>query len=210
MSEQEILDNLNNNKVRIIEILTRNNWQFFKYYFLLSEKYLANNLDDEFKVVFSQFYVMNGPMGLNDLQKNEFFRLLSVRENSLGNILRSLHSINGYKNSHKLYLSFATKLLHTIDNNLPIYDRNIASILDLPVQTSDAQLEEKIKNRLEIYTELEKKFSNLLNNIGIKNTIDNFRNELRSKAVEGNFIWQDNLIKEVKILDSLLWAMYSV
>ena len=40
---------------------------------------------------------MNGPMGLNDFQKNEFFKLLSAKENDLEKVLRTLYEIPGYR-----------------------------------------------------------------------------------------------------------------
>lgn len=118
MEIEQIKSYFNKHKSEIVKKLSANRWRHFRDYFLIKEKFSKNILDDNFRNVFCAFYVVNGPMGLNDAQKNEFFKLLSLKENSLEKILKTLYEVPSYGQKQKLYLSFATKLLHTIDNNL--------------------------------------------------------------------------------------------
>lgn len=210
MKVEKIINHLNQCKSEIIKVLSVNNWRHFRDYFLIRGKFIKNDFDDQFKGVFCGFYIMNGARGLIRPQKNEFFKLLSSRETDLGKILKVLYEIPGYRNSRRLFLSFGTKLLHTINEKLPIYDGNIAHVLKLPAQTYPVSLEERIKNRIDIYEELKNKFNVLLANVEIRYYLKGIRQELQSKARFDKFNWQDKYILDTKLLDSLLWALYSI
>lgn len=210
MDIEKIIDNLNQHKEKIIERLLLNNGGHFVRYFLIREKFLKDNIDDGFQRDFCYFYVMNGARGLNGPQKEVLFKLLLLKENSLSNILKNLYEIPGYGDKHKLFLSFGTKLLHTIDKNLPIYDGNIAHILELPKQASLSSLEEKIQNRISIYNELKECFKILLGNIEIKNYLKDIRQDFCSRTKQVGFDWKDNLISDTKLLDSLLWVLHTI
>ncbi len=210
MEIKKIINYFNQYKPEIVKALIVNNWRHFKDYFLIREKYLSKNLNDQFKKIFCGFYVMNGARGLNKLQKNEFFKLLSSQETDLEKILKTLYEIYGYKNSHKLFLSFGTKLLHTINEKLPIYDGNIAYILELPAQIYSVSIEERMNNRISIYNDLKRKFNVLLANIEIQMHLKDVRQELQNKAELDKFDWGDKYISDTKLLDSLLWALYPI
>jgi len=206
----KIVNQLNQHKSEIIKILLAKNWRHFKYYFSIRDKFLSGNLDKQFRKDFCNFYIMNGARGLNNLQKDEFFELLSSGELVLDKILKVLHATPGFSNSHKLFLSFATKLLHTRDKTFPIYDGNIAFVLELPKQLHLPSLEEKVKNRIDIYNDLKNKFSKLLASVKVNSYLKDIRSELHNKASFDQFEWRDDLISDTKLLDSLLWALYSV
>lgn len=210
MELKKIKNYLKQHKSEIIKVLSANNWRHFRDYFFIKEKYLSNNIDDQFEKVFCGFYILNGARGLNKTQKKEFFRLLSSRENDLRKILESLYIIPGYKNSCRLFLSFGTKLLHTINEKLPIYDGNIANVLELPIKSYPVSFEEKIKNRIDIYKVLKEKFNVLLADVEIRNYINNVRQELQNKAKLNGFLWQNKYISDTKLLDSLLWALFPI
>lgn len=210
MKIEEIINNLNQYELKIIEKLSENKWRHFEKYIKIREGFLNNRFDEDFRGVFCSFYTLNRV--LNDSQKTEFFNLLSSKETNLEKILRKLYKIPGHKNNHKLFLSFGTKLLHTINGNLPIYDTNIAKILALP-RPSDSkllELEEKIKNRVDIYNDLKKRFNELLTNIKINKYLKSIRKKLHYKADIDEFQWQNEYISDTKLLDSSLWALYFI
>ena len=210
MNTKKIINDLNQYEAEIIKVLSGDNWNHFESYFKIKEKFLKNDFDDQFKSIFCSFYIMNGARGLNNLQKDEFFKLLSLRETDLEKILKILYEVPGYKNSHKLFLSFGTKLIHTIDEKLPIYDGNIAYVLKLAKQTYPVLLEERIKDRIDIYKELKNKFNVLLTSVEVSDYLKGFRKELQNRARLDKFNWQDKLVLDTKLLDSLLWALYSI
>jgi len=205
MKLEQIVSDLIKYKTEIVKKLAASHWL---PYFLIKEKFSNSVFDDEFKNRFCGFYIMNGPMGLNNFQKNEFFRLLSAKQNDLEKVLRTLYEIPGYGGKHKLFLSFGTKLLHTIDNNLPIYDRNIANVLEL-INQAMGTVEEKIKNRIDIYIELKNNFVLLLKNPKVVDFLQNIREEIQKESVSNNFEWKSSLVSDVKLLDSSLWALYT-
>jgi hypothetical protein len=133
--------------------------------------------------------------------------LLASGERNIEIIWRELYSIPGHGRRPRLFLSFGTKLVHTIDGTLPIYDRNIASVLGLPPQTQGVSLEDKIVNRLAIYRELQDKSAKLLKDERIGKYLTELRRELSEKA-RNDCDWQVNLISREKLLDSALWALY--
>jgi len=209
MEIEQITSYFNKHRSEIVKKLSANGWRHFRDYFLIKKKFSNNILDNNFKNVFCTFYRVNGPMGLNDVQKNEFFKILSQKESSLEKILRSLYKISGYGEKHKLFLSFGTKLLHTIDNNLPIYDRNIANVLELTNQATGT-LEARIKNRIDIYVELKNNFILLLKDQKIVDFLQDIRKEIHKESARNNFEWKNSLISDVKLLDSSLWALYTI
>jgi hypothetical protein len=204
---KKIINDFNRYKPEIIKYLSQHNWQHFDYYFKIRKKIKENNLDNEFKRDFCYFYAMNGMRGLNDKQKDEFFKLVKLRENNLEKILETLHKIPGYGKKQKLFLSFGTKLLHTINTNLPIYDGNIAYVLKLTNPTYPNSLKVRIKNRINVYDELKNRFKVLLANPGICSYLIETRKELSKTAGIDCFEWKDNYIFNTKLLDSLLWAL---
>ena len=210
MNIEKIIGQLNKYTPEIVQVLSINNWANFRLYYQIKEEYLNKPISDEFKNVFAIFYILNGPNGLNNKQKNKFFELLETRETSLPKILAGLYEIPGYQGFHSLFLSFGTKLLHTLDNSLPIYDRNIASLLELPTQEPYESLEEGSKNRVYIYNELKNDFTILLDNQEIKSCLVNFRKHLIQATDIDGFEWKDGLLSETKLLDSVLWALYTV
>ncbi len=210
MDIYKLKDDLRNYKSRIINQLSKNKWKFFNYYFNINENYRNNNINEEFKKSFCNFYRLNGARGLNNDQKIEFFKLLERKENNIEKILSSLYEIPGYGNRKRLELSFSSKLLHTLNNNLAIYDNNISEVLKLNKKKILDNFEQKLKNRLDIYEELQRKFKVLLKDKDIINYLVSIREELKNKAKSENFDWKDDLMTEVKLLDFVLWALFSV
>lgn len=203
MKDELIIKNVNQFNEEIIEMLTSH----FNNYLFIKQEFSKNNTSDELKKSFCYFYKLDGPGGLNYPQKMMFFSLLSKNEADLENILVALYEVLGNKNSHSLYLSFASKLIHTLNNELPIYDKNISNILDLPKQINSTSLEKKIENRMHIYAELKRRFRLLLINREIEAILKKNRNYFDSKS---NFNWKNNLVSDTKLLDSILWALYQV
>ena len=210
MDEKQIINGLYKYKNEIIGLLKANNWKHFGDYFFIMAKYANGNFDEDFQKVFCRFYILNGARGLTHSQKEIFFKLLHQKKLSLNKIIKTLYNIPGYQNSRRLFLSFGTKLLHTTDTNLPIYDGNIANVLGLIKQKNLNTLEEKISNRLGIYDELKSQFISLMSNNKIRHYLIDIRQKLKKVASSEGFNWQDKLLSDPKLLDSTLWALYSI
>ena len=122
--QKHILSNINSRSV--------DNYIFIKKEFAKGD--ILNN--KEFQSRFKSFYRMN-TAGLSIEQKKRFFELLSDKEQNLEYILSELHKIPRINRSHSIQFSFATKLIHTVNNNKPIYDINIGKITDVKVKGSN-------------------------------------------------------------------------
>jgi len=208
MNIKKIIDDLNEFRDEIVEKLREKDWRHFRLYFEITEKFRERKIEEEFKRVFCNFYRTRGLAGD---PKKEFFKILwSKKKDDFEEVLRDLHKAGREKDKQKLFLSFVTKLLHTKNTNLPIYDGNIASVLELPSQRQSAKLEEKIRNRVEIYEELKSDFDVLLKDGNIKEYLNGIRKELSSIAKNDKFEWKDDLISDKKLLDSLLWALHPI
>jgi hypothetical protein len=206
MRDELIIKSINKYNTEIIKkLLSR---RHFQDYIFIKQEFSKNGVASEkFKKSFCRFYILNGPMGLNFSQKIKFFALLSKKEDSLKKILSALYKVSGFGNLQKLYLVFASKLIHTLDNSIPIYDSQIASILDLPNQINGISLKERLENRMHIHDELKRRFDVLLENKKIAAILKKNRKYFVSC---GNLKWQDNLITNTKLLDSILWALHIV
>jgi hypothetical protein len=197
MEIQKIRDSLEKNKATILQSLKNSN--HFKDYLFIKDRFGSGQISGEFKGRFDTFYVLNGARGMNDAQKERFFNLLVSRESNIENVLLSLYKIPGYGNRNRLFLSFATKLLHTLNDSLPIYDRNVAYVLGLHNPQYPPTLEDRIKNRISIYEELKTNLSLLLQDAWIQNYLKSMRDELDINS---------NTVSDEKLLDSLLWTLY--
>lgn len=86
-----------------------------------------------FQFVFRSYYRIDNA-GLTSDWKVRYFEFLSQRERSLRTILEGLYHIQTKKKVKSLQVSFATKLLHTLDTSQPIYDSKVTELLGLPVK----------------------------------------------------------------------------
>lgn len=207
MNKEQLIKDLVAYEPLIIKELTKNNGKLFNDYLYINKKYKQGKLDIDFENKFCNFYRLNQTFSLE--QKRKFFTLLEIKEKNLKNILKELYKIPNLNKENKLELSFSTKLLHTLDNNLPIYDINISSILNLTKQ-SKVSFQFDLNNRLYIYQELKYNINLLLKDSSINNYLNNFNQLLVNQANLNNFFWSNNLITKTKLLDFILWSLYNL
>ena len=111
-------------------------------------------------------------------------------------ILRELHEIPTKRNLKTIQFSFATKLLHTIDNHLPIYDAEASRILG--VRVSGKTKDEKIKSCIGTYKKMKSIYLEILNDKEILKLIKKFKEKFKLK---------ENEITNEKILDFIIWSL---
>ena len=150
--------------------------------------------DSEFQSRFKQFYRMNSA-GLSNFQKRRFFELLENEESDIKYILKELYKIPTLKKTHSIQFFFTTKLLHTINNNKPIFDKMIGKVMDKNVEGKSK--EEKIQSCVDIYKFLDKLYSALIKNSRIKKIIFKFRIKFNANR---------RVISDIKVLDFIIWS----
>jgi hypothetical protein len=146
-----------------------------------------------FQKTYKRFYRLGRNFG--DKLSKRYFELLQRREGNIEKILIELSKIKGSNNKFSVWLAFASKLIHTIDNNQPIYDSRVAKILNIKSNYNIKGIDRRINDRLVTYDLLKKKFGEILANQEIKRIIHNFK-----KRLEVN-------INNVKMLDFILWKL---
>lgn len=178
--QKEILDNVSSESVAV--------------YLWLRNEYKKKKRDDIFEFVFKSYYQLNHG-GLGDSLKNKYFELLNKKVSNLELILNSLYKISSLKNKKTIQFSFTTKLLHTLDDRLPIYDHEVGIVTGLTVRGVSKR--KKIESAKEIYIKLENLYFELLKNNNIKKVIKRFRKKFKLSY---------NQISDQKVLDFILWS----
>ncbi len=112
----------------------------------------------------------------------------------MNTILEGLYHIPTRRKVKSLQFSFATKLLHTLDTNPPIYDSIVAELLDLPVKKGK-DFAANINTCIAVYGKLQDAQQQLLSDEGIMNQIAALKARYNSQ------------ISDKKALDFLLWSV---
>ena len=146
-----------------------------------------------FQFVFRSYYRIDNA-GLTSDWKVRYFKFLSERERSLKTILEGLYHIPTKKKVKSLQFSFATKLLHTLDTNQPIYDSKVAELLGLPVKKGK-DFAANINTCIAVYGKLQEAQQQFLSDEGIMNQIAALKARYNSQ------------ISDEKALDFLLWSV---
>ena len=110
-------------------------------------------------------------------------------------IFNKLSKIPRRKGDYAVELSFVSKLIHTIDNNQPIYDSRIAKIFDIKSNYDIKDINERINDRLAMYNLLKRKFNEILTSQEARELVKDFKEELKVN------------IGDVKMLDFILWQL---
>ena len=180
------------------KILSSLNPESLEVYRFLKSEYSKGDIikNHVFKFTFRSFYRIDNAKFSNKL-KDKYFELLSKKEDNLGIILSELHRIPNLKGLNCIHFSFATKLLHTLDNNNPIYDTEVSRVLHITTIKKGTK-EVKIKSCEEKYLKLKEIHESLLKDKEIQKLISRFRK---------NFNVKPEHISDVKVLDFIVWSL---
>lgn len=196
----KLISNLSLSRDSIIDKLEKRKNDVDRYFYIASVFAQNEPISDneEFKDTYKNFYVMK-TAGLSQQHFDKYFEMLDEQVSNLERILNELYEIKTLKQQNSLQFSFATKLLHTVNNNLPIYDKQVKITLGLPdpYKYSDNSRYKKTRAILAYYENLKMIYRQLLENASVKKLIDDIRK---------NFGWTANQINDVKILDFVLWV----
>ncbi len=192
----EVINLIKEYREEIFNKLSEDKKSFEDYSYLSTEFKTVNNVvnNEEFKRTYRRFYVLNAG-GLGQRLIDRYFELLQKRETNLKNILVELSEIPRLNGKPAILLSFASKLIHTVDNNKPIYDSRIAKIFNIKLNYNIKGIKEKIDDRLVQYNLLKERFSKILKDQEVKKIIKDFKERLKVDIVD------------VKMLDFILWKL---
>jgi len=190
---EEIIQQIDEKQVKIFENL---DCESIKVYSFIKNEYAQGNVQNlVFQFVFRKFYGLDNA-GLSDEMKKCFFKLLAEKQTDLKTILTELYDLHRKKGDNSIQFSFATKLLHTIDNSKPIFDKEIESVTYSRPKHSDKDI--RIQSYIEFYNKLERLNAELLESDKIQTFISKFRFEFQVDKEK---------ISDVKALDFIMWSL---
>lgn len=161
---------------------------------------VASNIP--FQLAYNSFYRLNGA-GLTKQFKSNYFRLLQEKRiikvfnrAEIRGILLELYKYKNAKGFNCIHFSFTTKLIHTIDNDFPIYDSKIKRVFGFKGPYPYHNINEKIETYLTQHENI---------NFTYKQIIE--ENLLDSIFILFSLKFPNSALSKVKILDFIFWTV---
>ncbi|SEI45273.1 hypothetical protein SAMN04244572_00336 [Azotobacter beijerinckii] len=157
------------------------------------------NNTPKFRSTYRQFYKLNAAR-LSEKFCELYFALLEEHRNDeyiqVESITNSLYELeSNSKGTHAVHFSFASKLVHTINNDLPVYDSMVAAFYFFPNIKSNWNKAKKIEEYLTSYHFLINEYKRVIENNLLGQAIEQFR-ERFEVGIE---------YSDVKLIDTLIW-----
>jgi len=154
--------------------------------------------DEEFQKKYASYWALNGA-GLGQTFRAEYFSLME-REKCSGTadverVTRKLYEIPvNSKDKRALQFSFASKLVHMVNPELPVCDRMVETFYFLP-RSYVGETEKKLENLLASYGFLIKEYDRIVRERLLADSLQKFRRHFSLPPV-----YSDH-----KIIDTLIW-----
>lgn len=153
--------------------------------------------DSIFRYIFKKYYLSSSARFFSEKSYNIYFSIFSElvvedyvnTDKIIKEVLRGLTPMR-----EKLEYSYASKMIHTVNTNYPLYDSYVKSALRLK-NISGKSNEERIESYLIIYKKIIEIYNKIIKNESLKNLIKNFEEQRKL-----------NDINDIKILDFLFWG----
>lgn len=160
-----------------------------KYKYIIDNLYKCNvSKDEKFQKTFNSFYRVRR----DEEWRKEFYKYFESIKNfqniTFETIVKDLLIRTG-----NIEASFSSKILSTINTNMPIWDQYVLKNLDLKVEGNDKT--ERLLNAINTYDKIIKKENEMLKEEIVKEEINKFKEEFK----EYN-------LSDIKALDYLLWS----
>lgn len=195
MKINEVTSKIEAHSNEIVASLTQRDVQF--YQFIKNESKQTNVAENLiFQFVYSNFYTLDNRK-LTPEFKLEYFRIMEELKSSdtidIEKILFKLHDIP-LRGSFKFHFSFASKLAHTLDENVPIWDSQIAKMFSFKRPAGD-DWEKIADDFVDQIENIQTAYETIITNNLLVNTL---------KAFDDKF--KGNEISTHKKIDFIFWA----
>ena len=161
-----------------------------KYRYIMEQVSITNvAVDTDFQLTFNGFYIVRR----NESWRKSYYEYFESVKNgkpTFENIITYL-----YESTGNIEPSFSSKMLATILPEKPIWDRYV--VQNLNVQLTGATKEEKLKNAILLYADMEKWYADFLETEKGQECISEFDRVLPD--YKG--------ISSIKKIDSILWSI---
>ena len=130
MKTKEITTTIENNALQIINNI---DFKSISYYNFLKSEFEKSNVTENFifQSVFRSFYGLDN-VGFSEEFKQDYFKLLekyrTQKSIDIEKVFNELHQIKNFKGKDAVIFSFVSKLICTIDDTTPIYDKEVCRV----------------------------------------------------------------------------------
>lgn len=159
------------------------------------------SVSKEFKKLYRKYWQLNAAH-LNEDYVEAYFKLLQECRSingadvSVEQIARKLYQFPTHsKKRYSLQFSFATKLVHTLRPESPVYDETVQAFFFLPPRPLSGSLDQKLRRFSQVYSFLIGEYQRVLREQRLGPSIAIFRSKYDS---ESSFT-------DEKIVDTLIW-----
>jgi len=154
--------------------------------------------DGDYQKRYRIFWAMNAAR-LCDGYCQAYFRELQAANEKppdLADLTRKLYDIAAYQNGNKaLQFSFATKLLHMVKPESPVYDSQVAEFYFFWSMESSRPFEERLGKLLHFHKFLSEEYARVIEGNLLEDSIGKFRERLKPRHYS-----------DVRVIDSLIWG----
>ena len=157
-------------------------------YLKIQDMYSRQAIDPDFQRLFRTFYRVRGT-----LNRDSLWDILKKREEI--SIVAAMKALVSSKRP-AVHLSFASKALHTINPDLPIYDSTVRDFFGLSIPPPGLALDKRLAFREGVYNDLKGIYAG-------RDTNHLFR---LAEAFDGLFPQYQETITEVKKIDFMIWG----
>jgi len=196
MKTKEIASIIESNALQIINNI---DFKSISFYNFLKSEFGKSNVTENyiFQSVFRSFYGLDN-VGFSEEFKQDYFKLIEKYKNQqdidVENVFNDLHHIQNFKGKNAVVFSFVSKLICTIDDTSPIYDKEVCNVFSFtqPIHKDLSTIIDILRNQLKLIqdTYLEIIHSNL-----IPKTLTFFEDK-----------FSGNNLSMIKKLDFIFWS----
>jgi hypothetical protein len=196
MKTKEIATTIESNALQIINNI---DFKSISFYNFLKSEFGKSDVTENyiFQSVFRSFYGLDN-VGFSEEFKRDYFKLIEKYRNQqdidVENVFIDLHRIQNFKGKDAVIFSFVSKLICTIDDTSPIYDKEVCNVFSFaqPIHKDLSTIIDVLRNQLKLIqdTYLEMIHSNL-----IPKTLTLFEDK-----------FSGNNLSMIKKLDFIFWS----
>ena len=140
---REIINNIDNESIEL--------------YNIVSSEFKKSDVTEnhKFQAAFSRFYGLNN-VGFDEDFKNKYFKFIEKYRNhkilDVEQVFIDLQRIKNFEDKDAVILSFASKLMCTIDDSIPIYDKEICDVLSFsePIDVDFAMVMDILTDQFDV------------------------------------------------------------
>ena len=196
MKTKEIAITIESNALQIINNI---DFKSISFYNFLKSEFGKSDVTENyiFQSVFRSFYGLDN-VGFSEEFKRDYFKLIERYRNQqdidVENVFIDLHRIQNFKGKDAVVFSFVSKLICTIDDTSPIYDKEVCRVFSFtqPIHKDLTTIIDILRNQLKL---LQDSYKEMIHSSLIPKTLTLFDEK-----------FSGNNLSMIKKLDFIFWS----